>query len=584
MNTWKRFISYYKPYKFPFFFDLFCALVISAVDISFPLILHEAAYNIFYRTEAEIYAVLPMLAAALAGMYIIRSACRYYVSAQGHIMGAMMEADMRRDIFDQYQRLSFSYYDKNNTGVMMSRVVSDLFDISEFAHHGPENLFIASIKIIGSFTIMTSIYAPLAGVLFAVTLLMLAFSISQNRIMRATFADNRKKIGEVNASLQDSLGGIRVVRSFGNEDIERHKFQESNEAFLVSKRKNYYAMGRFHSGNNFFQGLLYISLVLAGGIFVAEGKLSPVMLATFALYINVFVSPLEMLVELTEMVQKGFAGFKRFEEIMEEKPDIEEAEDAKDMPAAEGEIRFEDVSFRYDKENEDVISNVSFEVKPGTKLALVGPSGAGKTTICSLISRFYDVSGGRVLIDGFDVREVTLKSLRANIGLVQQDIYLFNGTIASNIAYGKPGADMEEIVNAAKKANLHEFIESLPDGYDTQVGERGTRLSGGQKQRISIARVFLKNPKILVLDEATSALDNESERIVQKSLEELSVGRTCITIAHRLSTISGADKILVVDGGCISEAGSHEELMEKGGVYKRYYELQFAENAEHTGM
>ncbi len=577
MRTIKLFASYYKPYLKMFFTDLICALTISGVDISFPLILRYCIYDLFLKDKGQILQLLPMIALGLALMYIVRFFARFYVTAQGHIMGAYMESDMRRDLFDQYQRLSFSYYDRNNTGVLMSRMVSDLFDISELAHHGPENLFIATIKFIGSFVIMSMIFFPLAAILFVVTIVMVIVGTMQNKVMRATFAENRQKIGEINANLNDSLGGIRVVQSFANEDIEKEKFDRSNQAFLTSKRKNYYAMGRFHSINNFFQGVLYLTLIAGGGWFVANKHLEPAELATFALYINVFVSPIEMLVELTEMLQKGFSGFKRFEEIILEVPEIVDAKDAIELEEVKGELAFEDVSFQYGNDEEKVLYDIQFKVEPGKRIALVGPSGGGKSTICSLISRFYDVTKGSVKIDGKDVRGLKLKSLRNSIGFVQQDVYLFNGTIAQNLSYGKPNASMEEIIEAAKKANLYEFIESLPDRYDTFVGERGTRLSGGQKQRISIARVFLKNPKILILDEATSALDNESEKIVQNSLEELCKGRTCITIAHRLSTIRGADEIMVIDGGRLTERGSHEELMALNKVYAKYYRLQFAD-------
>ena len=574
MSTLKRFLQYYKPYKGIFFMDLFCALIMCIVDLSFPLILSYCTGQFFLNSSNEILKGIIVLGIGLLVMYVIRALCRYYVSCQGHVMGANMESDMRQDLFNQYQRLSFSYYDKHNTGVMMSRVVSDLFDICEFAHHGPENLFISLFKIVGSFIILATIYWPLALILLAVTVVMMVFSYSQNKKMRRTFMENRKKIGSVNASLQDSLGGIRVVQSFANEDIEIDKFNHSNMEFLESKKDNYRVMGTFQGGNNFFQGLLYVTIIVFGGLFIANGDLNPIVLATFALYINVFVSPIEVLVEFTEMFQKGFSGFRRFEEVMNEVPEIQDSKNAKDLENVSGNIDFDHVSFQYN-ENEKVIDDVNLHIKAGEKIALVGPSGSGKTTLCSLLSRFYDVTNGSIRIDGQNIKDVTLKSLRSNIGLVQQDVYLFTGTIEQNIAYGRPGASHADIVEAAKKANIHDFIMSLPEGYNTFCGERGTRLSGGQKQRISIARVFLKNPKILILDEATSALDNESERIIQKSLEDLSKNRTCITIAHRLSTIRNADEIVVIDATGMHERGTHDELMKLNGTYAKYYKLQF---------
>lgn len=573
MKTLRYFISFYKPYKKIFFLDLLCAILISMIDLSFPLILNYSAEYTFTQSASFILTHIIGLGIFLLAIYTLRAYCKYYVSCQGHVMGALMEKDMRKDLFEQFQNLSFSYYDKHNTGIMMSKMVSDLFDISEFAHHGPENLFISIIKIVGSFIILSTIYWPLAFVLSLVTICMAIFSYTQNKYMRKTFAENRRKIGDINATLQDSLGGIRVVQSFTNEEKEMEKFENSNMAFLVSKKDNYRAMGTFQGGNNFFQGLLYVTVIVAGGYFIAQGSLSPVTLATFALYINVFVSPIEVLVEFTEMFQKGLSGFRRFEEVIREIPEIQDKENAKEFELKEGRIVFEDVSFQYD--NESVLDHIDLDIQPGKKLALVGPSGSGKTTLCSLISRFYDVNSGSIRIDDQDIRDVKLKSLRQNIGLVQQDVYLFNGTIEENIAYGRLEASHEEIIEAAKRANIHEFILSLENGYQTYVGERGARLSGGQKQRISIARLFLKNPKILILDEATSALDNESERIIQKSLEELSVGRTCITIAHRLSTIRNADEIVVLDAEGIHERGNHQELMEKNGIYYKYYNLQF---------
>lgn len=574
MKLLKKFIGYYKPYKKIFFFDLFCAAVISMIDLIYPQILRQGANTIFVQEKSVILRVLPLLAAGLLIMYIIQALCKYYVNCQGHVMGAMMERDMRRELFEHYEKLSFSYYDNNNSGQMMSRLVSDLFDISEFAHHGPENLFISLIKIIGSFVFLTVINWRLAIPLFVIVIVMVIFSSIQSKKMHATFLDNRKKIGDINARLQDTLSGIRVVQSFANEEIEKKKFASSNENFLVSKKENYRCMGSFSSWNIFFQGLMYLTVLVFGGYLISQDKMEPADLAMYALYIGIFVSPIQILVELTEMIQKGLSGFRRFSAIMETEPDIEDAEDARELTNVKGNVNYDHVTFRYN-DDEPVLSDVSFSIPAGRSIALVGPSGGGKTTICSLLPRFYELTGGKITIDGEDIKEFTLQSLRKNIGIVQQDVYLFCGTVRENIAYGKPDASDEEIIEAAKNANIHDFIMSLPDGYDTFVGERGTRLSGGQKQRISIARVFLKNPPILILDEATSALDNESERHIQKSLEELSKNRTTITIAHRLSTIRGADEIIVITENGIAERGSHDELMKTDGIYAKYYRMQF---------
>lgn len=574
MKIMKKFIRYYRPYRKVFLFDMICAFGISIIDLAFPQILNYLNATLYLEDPQTIRRAILALAAGLLVMYLVRAACKYYVSAQGHIMGARMERDMRKELFDQYERLSFSYYDKNNTGEMMSRLVSDLFDICEFAHHGPENVFISLLKIIGSFVLLCWIHVPLTLLLVVVTVAMLLFSLRQNKRMQATFMENRRKIAGVNASLQDTLGGIRVVKSFANEKIEREKFAESNERYLTSKIDNYHCMGWFQSGNNFFQGLLYVTILVGGAYFIAQGTLEPVALATYALYINIFVTPIEVLVEFTEMLQKGYSGFKRFNEVMETTVDIQDAPDAQELRDVKGVIDYKDVCFSYNAE-ESVLDHINIHIDAGRSIALVGPSGGGKTTICSLLPRFYDVDSGSITIDGKDIRSLTLESLRQNIGIVQQDVYLFAGSIGENIAYGKPGATMEEIIDAAKKANIHEFILSLPQGYDTYVGERGARLSGGQKQRISIARVFLKDPKILILDEATSALDNESERHIQKSLEELAKNRTSITIAHRLSTIRGADEIIVIGEKGIEERGTHEELLQLDNVYARYYRLQF---------
>ena len=573
MNTIKKFIHYYGPYKAVFFIDLICAAVISLVDLAYPQILRTMTKTLFTQDKDMILHALPVIAASLFVMYIVQSLCKYYVTCQGHMMGAKMERDMRRELFDHYQELSFSYYSRNNSGQMMSKLVSDLFDISEFAHHGPENLFISLVKIVGAFIFLFFINKKLALPLILLVIVMFVFSFRQNAKMQETFMENRRKIGDVNASLQDTLSGIRVVQSFANEDIERAKFKKSNEAFLVSKRDNYHCMGSFMSSNLFFQGMMYLVTLVYGGYLIAQGEMQTADLAMYALYIGIFISPIQILVELVEMMQKGLSGFRRFLDVMETESEIRDADNAAELTDVKGHVRYDHVSFHYSDDETPVLSDISIDIPAGKSIALVGPSGSGKTTICSLLPRFYDVTGGSITVDGKDIRGLTLKSLRSQIGMVQQDVYLFDGTIKDNIAYGKPGASDEEIIKAAKCASIHDFIMELPDGYDTYVGERGTRLSGGQKQRISIARVFLKNPPILILDEATSALDNESERWIQKSLEELSKNRTTITIAHRLSTIRDADEIIVITEDGIAERGTHAELLEKNGLYAAYYNM-----------
>ena len=573
MNTLKKFISYYRPYRAVFYFDLFCAAVISVVDLAYPQLLRRLTKTLFTGNKSAILGALPWLFLILLIMYTIQSLCKYYVTCQGHIMGAKMERDMRKQLFEHYEKLSFSYYSTHNSGQMMSKLVSDLFDISELAHHGPENLFISLVKIIGSFVFLFLINQKLALPLLLLVILMILFSIRQNKKMQQTFLENRIRIGDINASLQDTLSGIRVVQSFANEDTELHKFNHSNEAFLESKKDNYRCMGTFMSSNLFFQGMMYLTTLIYGGYLIAMGQMQAADLAMYALYIGIFISPIQILVELVEMLQKGLSGFRRYLEVVETEPEIQDKEGAIDLENVKGDVCYDNVSFHYSDDNKTVLSQVSIHIPAGKSVALVGPSGGGKTTICSLLPRFYDVTAGKVTIDGKDVRDLTLKSLRNQIGMVQQDVYLFDGTIRENIAYGKPDATDEEIKEAARRANMDDFIMQLPKQYDTYVGEKGTRLSGGQKQRISIARVFLKNPPILILDEATSALDNESERYIQKSLEELAKNRTTITIAHRLSTIKRSDEIIVITEDGIAERGTHETLLAKNGIYARYYNL-----------
>ena len=575
MKLVRKFIPYYKPYKGVFIFDLFCATVLSLIDLAFPQFLRVLRSTLFLRSPEEILSKLGILAAALIMMYVIRMLCRWYVTYQGHMMGAHMESQMRHDLFERFEAFSFSYYDTHNTGEMMAKLVSDLFDISELAHHGPENIFISVIKLAGSLILLFCINIPLTACLAVMGLLMGIFTFTQNRRMRATFDDNRVKVAGINSSLQDTLSGIRVVKSFAGEDIEKEKFDKSNLAFLDSKKANYRQMSLFFSGNSFFEGLMYVTVLVAGGFLIAKGSLSGEDLAIYALYISIFINPINVLVEFTELLQKGLAGFQRFNEVMETMPEITDSPDAAELEGVRGVIDYTDVCFSYEND-ENVLRNINLHIDAGKSVAIVGPSGGGKTTLCSLLPRFYDVSEGSVKIDGIDVRDVTQRSLRSFIGIVQQDVYLFNGTIRENIAYGRPDASDEDILKAAKDADLLDFLEELPEGLDTLVGERGARLSGGQKQRIAIARVFLKNPPILILDEATSALDNESERFIQDSLDKLACGRTTITIAHRLSTILGADEIIVLDNDGIRERGTHRELIKQGGLYEKYYRMQLS--------
>lgn len=579
-----RFLGYYKPQMHLFIADTICALVLAGIDLAFPIILRSLTGGLFTQGQAAIMQSLGAIAIGLVVMYAVRCGCRYFVSAQGHVMGARMESKMREDLFDQYERFSFAYFDSHSSGDMMNRVVNDLFDICEGAHHLPEWLIICGVEVIGAFVILFTISPALSGAMAVVTAVLVVVMVRQNLNMKAVFSDNRKKISEVNSQLQDSLSGIRVAKSFANERTERAKFRHANDRYLDSKVNQYHAMGTYTATYGLMSGVLYFVVIVLGGWLVAQGELSPVDMATFALYISLFCTPIETLVNSTEMFQKALAGFKRMDEVLQTAPDVQDKPGATELRVEEGTIEYRDVCFSYDdcelgddgqNRVRPVIDHMNLSIKPGETIALVGPSGGGKSTTCSLLPRFYDVQSGSITIDGQDVRDVTQESLRRAIGIVQQDVYLFDGTIRDNISYGRPDASDEDIAAAAQQANILEFIESLPEGFDTVVGERGSRLSGGQKQRIAIARVFLKNPAILILDEATSALDNESEEAVQESLERLAANRTTIIIAHRLSTIKDADEIATVERGQVVERGTHEELLARGGTYARYYRMQF---------
>lgn len=573
-HLYREFLSYYRSQWHLFAIDSVAALVMTAVDLAFPIILRQLAGGLFTEGPAAILASLGTICVGLVVMYAVRYLCRYFVGYWGHVMGARMESRMRQDLFDQYERFSFSYFDRHNTGDLMSRVVSDLFDICEAAHHGPEYAIICGVKIVGSFAILATINWKLSTALAVITLVLWVYNAHANQRMRAVFMENRTRIAGINSQLEDSLGGVRVVKSFANEDVERAKFAKSNEAYLASKAKMYHVMGSYQAMIAALMGLLFTVVIVYGGYLVAMGEMNPADLATYALYITTFTAAIEQLLNFTETFQKAEAGFRRFDEILATKPDVLDAPGAPDLQVSEGHVVYKGVCFSYDGEH-DVIRGLDLDIGPGETIALVGPSGGGKSTTCSLLPRFYDVREGSIEIDGQDVRDVTQKSLREAIGLVQQDVYLFDGTIGENIAYGRPDATFEEIVEAARLANIDGFIESLPVGYETEVGERGARLSGGQKQRIAIARVFLKDPKILVLDEATSALDNESEHAVQESLARLAHGRTTLVIAHRLSTIKDADEIVTIEGGRAVEHGTHDELLAAGGTYASYYRMQF---------
>ncbi len=578
-KVFRRFLSYYRPHWFLLVADLFCALIQAGIDLSFPQILNQVIRAFSEGNGAIIMDNLWLIAVGMIVLYLIGAGCRYFVSSWGHIMGVRMESDMRRDLFEQYQRLSFDYYDRNKTADMMSRVTNDLFDISEFAHHGPETFIIAGLEVIGSFVLLAFVCWQLTLVMFAVTVALTIYAIFRNLRFRRVFHEQRVRISAVNSRLQDSLGGMKVVRSFGNERYERGRFQESNEEFLDAKKESYFNMGEFNGLINLFTGLLYVTLIVGGGIFVTNGWMPATDLVMYALYIGIFMSPLSQLINFTETFQRGYAGFKRFCEILDEVPSVQNKKGALPLDMRQGEVCYHDVDFSY-RPGVEVLQHLDLKIEPGKTVALVGPSGGGKTTVCSLLPRFYDVCGGSITIDGQDIRDVTLESLRAAIGIVQQDVYLFDATIRQNIAYGRLDASDEEVLEAGRRAGVDDFALELEDGYDTLVGERGTRLSGGQKQRISIARMFLKDPAIIVLDEATSALDNESERYIQTSLEELSRGKTSLVIAHRLSTIRNADEIVVIRDGRVEERGTHKDLLAHGGTYAYYYQMQFEGSEE----
>ncbi len=569
----KRMISYYKPYLGTFFLDMFFAVLASAIALVIPLAVRNITSTIPDMTpEAGMQKIL-VIGGILIVLVIVQFFANYYISYYGHVMGAKMEYDMRAEIFSHYQKLSFSFYDDQKVGQLMSRITSDLFEITELLHHGPENIVIALIKITGAFIILAGISGYLTLAAFIMLPFMFWFAYVLNKRMRKAFRQNRVKIAEINTQIEDNLSGIRVVKSFANEDIENAKFKAGNDGFLLAKKASYLNMGIFHSGMTAFTLLINIIVIVAGGVLMVKGLVKVPDFITFLLYINVFTEPVRMIIDFTEQFQNGYTGFERFVEMISIEPDIKDREGAEVLSDVKGDITFEDVSFKYKEGAHRVLRHINLDVPAGSYVALVGSSGGGKTTLCSLIPRFYDVTGGTIRVDGKDIRDVTLKSLRDNIGIVQQDVYMFAGTILENISYGRPGASKEEIIEAAKLANAHDFITSLPNGYDTDIGQRGVKLSGGQKQRISIARVFLKNPPILIFDEATSALDNESENIVKESLERLAKNRTTLVIAHRLSTIRNAERILVLTENGIEENGTHEDLLNKGGVYASLYKF-----------
>lgn len=570
-HKWKRLISYYRPYRGLFFSDMVFAILGAAVTLAIPLIVRYITTTVVLLPGEEALQIILRLGAAMVAMVALECFCNFYIAYYGHIMGAKIEHDMRNEIFEHYQKLSFTFFDNQKVGQLLSRITSDLFDISELLHHGPEDVTISLIKFIGSFLILVNINGTLTVITFAFIPVIAVYAFLLNRRMKHAFKTNRARIADINGQIEDSLSGVRAVKSFGNEAIEIEKFHEGNERFVESKRKSYWYMGLYNSGLGALTTLVTIVVLVAGASLMTGGRMKVADLVTFLLYINNFTDPIKKLINFTEQFQNGYSGYERFLEIMDVEPDITDAKDAQHITSVKGDICFDNVSFKYEEKQDIVLSHINLDVKAGEYVAIVGSSGGGKTTLCSLIPRFYDVDGGTVKLDGTDIRKIYLKDLRRQIGIVQQDVYLFAENIMENIRYGRPDATDEEVIEAAKLANADGFISQLPDGYQTDIGQRGVKLSGGQKQRLSIARVFLKNPAILIFDEATSALDNESEKIVQESMEKLAKGRTTFVIAHRLSTIRNAGRILVLTANGIEEEGTHEELLARNGVYAKLY-------------
>jgi len=572
-KNFKKLLSYYKPYKLLFFSDLFFSIIGAAITLILPLIVRYITNEVVYSKSGNTLEIILGLGLVMIALVLIEMGCNYYMVYYGHMMGVRMEANMRKDIFEHYQKLSFTFFDNRKVGELLSRITSDLFEITELLHHGPEDIGISLIKIVGAFIILIHINVPLTLVTFTCIPIMLVLAIYFNKKMKKAFKRNRERVAEINTQIEDSLSGVRVVKSFANEEVEVGKFQQGNTNYVASKKDSYRYMAGYHSSVGAMTTMVTVIVIVIGGAFMENGTIKATDLITFLLYINNFIDPVKKLINFAEQFQNGYSGFERFMEIMSIEPDIQDAQDAVSIGKLNGDIVFKNVSFHYESNEEQVLNRINLSVKAGEYMALVGPSGVGKTTLCSLIPRFYEATEGTIAIDGIDIRKMKQAELRAQIGIVQQDVYLFAGTIMENIRYGKPDATDEEVIAAAKRANAHEFIMGFPNGYDTDIGQRGVKLSGGQKQRLSIARVFLKNPPILIFDEATSALDNESEKVVQQSMEELAKHRTTFVIAHRLTTIRNAKRILVLTENGIEEEGTHEELLKKGGVYSSLYQI-----------